>query len=412
MRQTAPLKPLQWHFETIAYGLIENTVRWLPGRLVFRLGEVLGDLAWQVFSQRRKVVSRNLRIALGDQMSANEIKAMVRASFRRTGANMLSATHTARLSPARLIKNIRVENLHLMEEAHAEGKGVVLLLAHMGNWEALSRLVYFFPKGLKIGGFYRPLNNPLLDEKILKRRQADGSRMFSKKDPFHQATGFLREGGMVGVLADQRVGMQGDVISFFGRTTRGSPLPSLLARRAKSRVIALSLATESPGKWVIHLHQVAMPYSTKNCMTTMETAMRVSPLDVFWMQERWKLFARKKRTLEHYLGDGNPAGGKPYRALIWLAGAPPAWQVPETWQHPDVIYEIVLSAGETKPAWLPQSTTFHQTQSAKDPAGLRRMIASIDETTPFPIDFILAPKGLRYISEAAKKESIPLISLP
>jgi KDO2-lipid IV(A) lauroyltransferase len=129
---------------------------------------------------------------------------------------------------------IHVENIELLEQSLAGGKGVVLLLSHMGNWEILSRLVHFFPRGSKAGAFYRPLNNRLLDKRVLDRRQADGTRMFSKGDnPLHVA-GFLREGGIVGILADQRVGHQGELVEFFGRITRASPLPSLLARRSKS----------------------------------------------------------------------------------------------------------------------------------------------------------------------------------
>ena len=391
--------------------MVENSIAWLPGPWVFRIGEFLGELTWRFMGQRRKMVSRNLRIAFGDQKTAKEIEMMVRANFRRTGANMVSAAHTARLSPEKLVRTIRVDNLHLMEQAHAEGKGVVLLLAHMGNWEALSRLVHFFPKGLKIGGFYRPLNNPLLDKQILERRQADGSRMFSKKDSFHQATGFLREGGMVGILADQRVGIQGDLITFFGRLTRASPLPSLLARRVKSKVIALSLITEAPGKWIINLHEVTQPYSTKHCMDAMEQAMQMSPLDVFWMQERWKVFARRSRPIQDWLGTDSSQGTKPHRALIWLAGAPLSWQVPENWQHPDVVYEVILFAKEVAPSWLPQATQIRRIHALQNPSSLRKCIAALDAATIFPIDYILAPKGSNVLSEVARKENIPLISL-
>ena len=135
---------------------------------------------------------------------------------------------------------IAIENLDLLEQALAGGRGVVLLLSHMGNWELLSRIIHFFPKDSKAGAFYRPLNNRLLDERVLARRQADGTRMFSKHDAFHQVASFLRERGIVGILADQRVGGHGELVRFFGRLTRASPLPSLLARRSKSSVLALS----------------------------------------------------------------------------------------------------------------------------------------------------------------------------
>jgi KDO2-lipid IV(A) lauroyltransferase len=87
-------------------------------------------------------------------------------------------------------------------------------------------------------------------------RQADGARMFSKRNSLHHVSGFLRENGVVGILADQRVGWQGELVPFFGRLTRVSPVPSLLARRCKSEVLALSFRTVAPGTWSARYHPV------------------------------------------------------------------------------------------------------------------------------------------------------------
>ena len=235
-RTKQPPKPVKWRLECLGHSLIEGLAGLLPGSWAFCLGEALGGLVWRFMPLRRKMILRNLRIAFAGEKDLPELRCMEKATFRRTGGNMVSAAHTSRLSPAQLGEVIRVENLELLEKAHASGKGVVILLSHMGNWEVLSRLIHFFPKGSKAGAFYRPLNNLLLDERVLARRQADGTRMFSKRDnPLHVAA-FLREGGIVGILADQRVGTHGEPVRFFGRLTRASPLPSLLARRSKSTV--------------------------------------------------------------------------------------------------------------------------------------------------------------------------------
>ncbi|RPJ33279.1 MAG: lipid A biosynthesis acyltransferase, partial [Verrucomicrobiaceae bacterium] len=353
-KKKRPPKLLQWRLECLGHSLIEGLAALLPGPWVFRLGEFLGSMAWHIMPMRRKIVLRNLRIALAGEKDLPEIRRMAKATFRRSGANLLSVAHTARLAPEKLSKVIHIENLDLLENALATGKGVVLLLAHMGNWELLSRIVHLFPKGSKTGAFYRPLNNPLLDARVLARRQADGTRMFSKRDPFHQVTGFLRDGGIVGILADQRVGMQGEVVSFFGRLTRASPLPSLLARRAKAEVLALSLITEAPGKWKAVFLPVEKPHSTPHCMAALENAMKAGPTDVFWLQERWKVFVKRYRPFDKWLSPETQSGTKPHRALIWLANVPDAWRPLENWFHPDVIYEAAIPAGNPAPDWLPQ----------------------------------------------------------
>lgn len=410
--QTNRKKLLQWRLECLGHSLIEGLTGLLPGPWLFRLGESLGGLVWHFMPRRRNMILRNLRIAFAGEKPLPELRRMAKDSFRRTAGNLISAAHTARLAPEQLGEVIHIENLALLEQALAGGKGVVLLLAHMGNWEILSRLVHLFPKGSRTGAFYRPLNNSLLDERVLARRQADGTRMFSKGDnPLHVAR-FLREGGIVGILADQRVGIQGELVSFFDRLTRVSPLPSLLARRSHSTVLALSLITEKPGKWMARFMPVAPLATTEHCMAALEQAMRADPVDVFWLQERWKLNINHHHPIRNWLGAASTGGGKPHRALLWLAGVPANWQLPAEWMHPDVIYEAALTSDQRLPSWLPDTTRIHAVTATSERDELRQAIRAIDLAAELPLDYVLTTEAARILAKAARKEAIPLVSLP
>ncbi len=406
-RKKGKPKTLRWRLECLGHSLIEGIAALLPGPWVFRLGEWLGGLAWHLMPKRRGIVLRNLRIAFAGEKNPTEIDQLARETFRRSGANLVSVSHTAQLKPEQLREVLRVENLHLLEDAQSRGKGIVLLLAHMGNWELLSRIVHLFPPGSKCGAFYRPLNNPLLDARVLARRQADGTRMFSKRDPFHEVTKFLREGGIVGVLADQRVGMQGEVVSFFGRLTRASPLPSLLVRRAKAEALALTVVTEAPGRWKAVFRPVKQPPNTAHCMAALEAGMMASPADVFWLQERWKPYVRRIKPLSKWLPPDVTPGEKPHRILLWLPGADPSWELPPEWRHPDASYEAVIAPGNPVPAWLPQGSRIHHfSEPAAD------MIRGIDAAHALPLDFILTAPGTRNPPDGAEHREVPVVCLP
>ena len=380
-----PTKLLKWRFEWLCQTAVEKLAALLPGPLVFRLGEALGEVAWHFMRSRRQVVLRNLRIALYGMHDLPTLRLMARQSFRRTGANLFSALHTTGLTAERVDRIVTVENPELVEEALRHGPGVVLMPCHMGNWEILTRIHHSFPAGHANGALYRPLNNPLLDARVLAQREMEGTRLFSKRDSFHQITGFLREGGILGILADQRVGSQGEFVRYFGRLTRASPLPALVARRSKCQVLGMSLITEAPGKWRVRYHKLNGPVSTANCMEAIERALKESPADVFWFQERWKVYISRKLPISKWLGPDSMGEGKPHRALLWLPGTPAGWTVPEEWTHPDVIYETV-----TEP----------------------RDLAEIDASAALPIDYILTCRASKALVKAAERESIPLVSLP
>ena len=403
-------KHWQWRAEWLVQASLEAVLCRLPGGLVHRLGALAGGVAWHLLPRRRNVVLRNLRIALADTHPPDAIPRIARRSFQLTGANLFSAAHSARLSDRRLREVMHVENPELLENAAANGKGVVLLLAHMGNWELLSRIVRFFPTGTRGGAFYRPLNNPLLDKRTLDRRQADGVRMFSKHDGPHQAAAFLREGGIVGILSDQRVGMLGEVVPFFGRLTRSSPLPSLLARRTKSNVLALALNTTGPGRWSARYVPVEGPPTTAACMDALERAMRPRPDDIFWFQDRWRVYLGPEHPFRKWLGETDGLSNKPHRALLWLTDAPDGWQPTDDWLHPDLRYEAVLAPGRTPPAWLPRDTAIHQAPGSSDRDALRLVLTNIDHAQTLPLDFVLAPYPPQALAKACRREGIPMIA--
>jgi len=169
----------------------------------------------------------------------------------------------------------------------------------------------------------------------------------------------------------------------------------------------MSVITESPGKWRIRYHPLDGPIRTATCMAALERAMKASPTDVFWLQERWKVFVSRSRPLRAWLGEESHGTGKPHRGLLWLAGVPSDWQIPEEWTHPDMIYEIALAADQAKPSWLTGTEVVH-TVSA-DPT--RKSLAAIDLAAALPIDYILTVRAPDALKKAAQLESIPVVSL-
>jgi KDO2-lipid IV(A) lauroyltransferase len=377
-------KRLKWRLEAGVHWLVAVVLRQFPAQTVFVIGEFFGRLIWPLMKGRQKIVARNLRIAgvTGPEGSESE----ARLSFIRTTANLMCSSVSANVSGVDLGNLLEVENPELLEEAASKGKGVVLLLAHMGNWELLTRLHRTFPEGLKIGGFYRPLNNPILNERALREREADGARLFSKRDSLHHVTGFLRENGVIGILADQRVGRQGELVPFFGRLTRASPLASLLVRRCKSEVLALSFRTVAPGKWSARYHPVDKPYVSKNCMQALEAAMKVSMIDVFWLQERWKVYIGMSISPVKWIGDIAASGSKPHRALVWANQSEKDLALPPSCVHPDIEHEFAVGKNVEQ-------------------------LEAIDRAKQLPVDYILTFSENTELVKRARELGIPVFPI-
>ena len=101
-------KPWQWRLESLGHSLLEGIVCRLPGSWAFHLGEALGGMAWHVMTRRRRIVLRNLRIALSGEKTLPEIQRIAKQSFCRSGANLICAAHTAKLSPDEIRRVVAV----------------------------------------------------------------------------------------------------------------------------------------------------------------------------------------------------------------------------------------------------------------------------------------------------------------
>ncbi|NBB80845.1 MAG: hypothetical protein GVY36_15585 [Verrucomicrobia bacterium] len=229
-----------------------------------------------------------------------ELAAQVREVFQRAGANLFAGFTFARMSPQQADKHIHIEGLDQLKVALAKGKGAIILLAHMGPWEALAQLPGLAQKhgiDAPFGAIYRKFNNAYLDAWFRRQREASGTRLFGSRYKFYAPVDFLRAGGMLGVLADQRAS-GGERVDYFGVRTHVTPLPGLLHLRSKAPLFALSISTEGCCQWQLRIHALSQPdvEDTANARQivaqatacTMKTVLAESPLDGFWFTDRFK----------------------------------------------------------------------------------------------------------------------------
>jgi KDO2-lipid IV(A) lauroyltransferase len=403
-------RPVRWRLEYLVYRSLELSISVLPSSFAARLGAVLGGATYHLMGKRRRTVLRNLRIALAGEKSMDEIEALAREVFRRTGANMLASLHTSTVDRKGLERALEIEGLETFQNAMREGRGLVMLIAHMGNWEALAQqFPLLIPEGLKGATMYRPLNNPLLNKRVEDTRSQAGVTLFSKKDSPLAMTAFLRAGGAIGVLSDQRAGNTGEIVPFMGRMTSCTPLPSIFARRTGACVMGVSLTTLSPGRWRMKFHELKGEPTTAGCMALLEELIRTSPADVFWMQDRWRPGRRDPLLIAGKQPRNMPAPGalKPRRVLAWLDTVPATAPELPPGVPADVVYEYVLPAGAVRPSWLPENARVHRWS----PGRLDQALASADAAEVLPLDAVVMLRANKELIKACRRAEIGTLNL-
>lgn len=274
--------------------ILEKPFGIIPTSWMWRIGAGLGRLTHRFAKKRKAIVLANLKIVHPD-LSDEQIFNLTKEVFRNSFGNLASAVNTGFISPKRLRKTLTFEEQDSIRNLDPD-KGCILLIFHMGNWEVLSRSALLFDSIKPLGGMFRPLNNPLINDYITRNRERDGSRLFARKRGLIEASKFLRDGGILGILADQHAGKAGVKLPLFGKETSITPLPSMLAQKYDCPIIPVTLRTVKPGKWVARFEKpITIPEglnkteATELIVPVMESIMSECSSDIFWLHDRWKL---------------------------------------------------------------------------------------------------------------------------
>lgn len=357
-----------------AYRIFCGILRLLDIRLVAIFGRCIGYLTWAAMPGRRRIVARNMRIVLDPTLRGSKLTALVRRNIVRTCMNMACTFKTGLMTDKELKRAVTIVGGSEFEAIAAHGDCVIGCIPHAGNWEILARIRPLFPAVKRFGSMYRRLDNPLLEEIVLKGRTAYGCEMFSSTKGLKEVFRLARDGGMLGVLCDQFT-QQGVFIPYFGKVAGTTPLPSLIFKRCKERghMVAVSTRNTGLGKWDAVLNkEISVPEdcddlsrATMAVNLALEEAQKESILDGFWMHHRWKVhwhFApepddEQKELIRQY-------ARLPFRIIICVPEsfeeaviAIPVWRRLREWR-PDIQLTVVCPA-EQQAFWRTQPYITH-----------------------------------------------------
>jgi len=187
--------------------------------------------------------------------------------------------------------------LAALEKAQTDGRPVILVTGHFGNYEAPRAALV--SRGYNVGGLYRPASNKFFNDHYAGTFTAYGGPIFAQG---HRGTaGFVRHlkaGGILVLLFDQHV-KTGKRLKFLGRPARTALSASELALRYDAELIPF-YGTRCPDGLSFEIElEAPIPHSDPVTMTramnaSLEARVLAHPGQWFWIHRRWKVGRMKK----------------------------------------------------------------------------------------------------------------------
>jgi KDO2-lipid IV(A) lauroyltransferase len=262
-----------------------------------------GRLFYHLLPFRRRLVLENLRRVFGETLPETEIRRLAQAFYAHFVRFIIEFLRLPWMSDARRKAWIRVENMESPIRAHDQGKGLLLLTGHFGNWEVAT--VAGIGQFSQYKGLFhfvrRPLKPWLLNELVTRRFKRAGFGTLAKRGSLDAILDLLAAGAIIVYVFDQHAGgREGVVVDFLGHPAGTFKSMAILAMSTGAAVVPASSWREPDGTHVLRFEEAlpliecedaseAIRLNTRAYNAALERMMLRHPEQWIWMHRRWKI---------------------------------------------------------------------------------------------------------------------------
>ncbi len=208
-------------------------------------------LFYHAAAKHRLIALHNLRCAFPEK-EMEELITIAKGVYRNVAITAAEFFSMPSITRENLHEWVEVEGLEHYEAGISQGKGLLSIVAHFGNWELMPVTVPVSSSS-PLYIVYRPLDSPVLDNMVEHVRTINGNEMIPKGGSGKRIMELLKENHAIGILSDQNVAArEGVFVDFFGRPACTGVGLAVLALRSGAPVLPMFHGAAEIGKIQVH----------------------------------------------------------------------------------------------------------------------------------------------------------------
>ncbi len=281
------------------YRLAQLVCRALPRRFAYWVGLRVADHLYARDQAGRRAVMANLRQVLaaqGTHASEATLAGMARRNFQFFGKYLVDFFKFARFTQAAIHRLVSIEHLERLEQAEALGRGVILITAHLGNWELGGAVLTGL--GRRVHAVFLPQPVGRVNDLFQKYRQQRGIHCIPIGRAARGVMEALRRKECVAMLADRDFTAHPVPIEFFGRTARLSSGPARVALKTQAPLVPAFLLRQPDDTFLLRVHPPLIPAPDMTVAAlqarirdVLETEIARTPVQWFIFDDFWNSHA-------------------------------------------------------------------------------------------------------------------------
>ena len=234
----------------LLFRILSFLVLALPIRIGLMLGKVFGSLSFYILRKERKKALENLDIAFGNSKSTIEKRNIAKRVFENLGKSSIEILAIPKFSEKGFKKYIYCKNIDTLKGFLQDGKAVIILSGHFGNWEFLAH--YLSINELPMNVIARRARMEGFEAFLTKIRKQNSVNVLYRDASAKEIVDLLRDRKFVGIMPDQDMdSISGVFVDFFGKSAWTPSGPAVLNLLTGASIVPCFIVRKAFGHEVI-----------------------------------------------------------------------------------------------------------------------------------------------------------------
>lgn len=267
----------------------------LPWRVQFACGRIIGRAARRIAYRRRAITEANLARCL-PELDAGARARLLRRHFDSLGIGLIETALCWWAPDWRLRRRAQVNGMEHLQRALKQGHGVLMLTAHFTTLELGGRLLAHAHPVMAV---YRPHENPVINYLMRRRRNAHSAGVIQRGD-LRSMLRNLRRNTAIWYAPDQAyLGARGIEAPFFGVPAPTNTATSRIAKASGAVVLPFFVKRLANGRYRLDILPPLEGFPSGDDLAdaarvnaVLEQGIRKAPEQYLWSHDRFKQFRR------------------------------------------------------------------------------------------------------------------------
>ncbi|WP_104721803.1 lipid A biosynthesis lauroyl acyltransferase [Helicobacter mesocricetorum] len=210
---------------------------YMPHFLRFNFALCIASLLSLLDKKRKFDLLANLDFAYNNTLTQEQKQEILKTNYLNLVYSSISFFMLGVSSKKHILNTIQIDKPEIIHNLLQKGEKIILVTAHFGNWEySTPAFTCYFNH--PITAIARMTPYPLVNEYLLKVRSKFNISIFDKNGAAKHLIQALKKDKVVGIVTDQNTAQSdGELVNFFGKKVRHTPIASILARKFDAKIV-------------------------------------------------------------------------------------------------------------------------------------------------------------------------------